>query len=187
MFGPDDYQLIPSVYACIGKNETPFVIGNGENMWDVTYVTNVADAHVLAAENLVSTKTAAGQAFFISNNEPIPFRDLCLAIWAHFGHIPTLEVHIPECLAVFTGYVAEWVAWLTGSPITLSSGSVRDACGVRYCDGSKAERILGYKPRICLEEGLRISCEVSNFTNGTAHYFSKRLRRRIGLCCKAQT
>lgn len=115
---------------------------------------------MLAAENLVSSKTAAGEPFFISNNEPIPFRDLCLAIWTHLGHYPPFEFRVPESLAWFTGYVAEWVAWLTGNPVTLSGGSVKDACGIRYCNGGKAERILGYVPKVGIEEGIRISCEV---------------------------
>ncbi|KAL9069078.1 MAG: hypothetical protein Q9161_005725 [Pseudevernia consocians] len=91
LFGPGDYQLIPSVHACIAKGETPFVVGDGENLWDVTYVGNVADAHVLAVENLLSTRTAAGEAIFISNEEPIPFRDFCLEVWKNFGHYPSYE------------------------------------------------------------------------------------------------
>ena len=135
----------------------------GENLWDVTYVTNVADAHVIAAENLITSKTAAGQAIFISNNEPITFRDLCLAIWANFGHHPPYEVHIPGSLAVAVGYIAEWVAWLMGKPYTISGGSVLDACGMRYVTGQKAAQLLGYKPRVGIEEGIRLSCEVNTY------------------------
>lgn len=160
IFGPGDPQLVPSIHACIAKGETPWVIGSGNNMWDVTYVTNIADAHVLAAENLLSSRTAAGEAFFISNNEPISFRDFCLAIWAQFGHYPRFRVHIPERLAILVGNLAEWSTWLTGSPTTLSSGSVMEACATRYCNGAKARKILGYVPRVGIEEGVRISCEV---------------------------
>ena len=165
MLGPGDYVLIPSIHACIAKLETPFVIGDGLNMWDVTYVGNIADAHVLAAENLISSKTAAGEAFFISNNEPIAFRDLCLAVWAQFGHYPPFEMRVPAALAVFSGYVWEWVTWLTGAPLTLSSGSVKDACGIRYINGKKAERILGYTPRVGIEEAITTSCKVSSSTS----------------------
>lgn len=160
VFGPEDYQLIPSVHACIAKHETPFVIGTGDNLWDVTYVSNIADAHVLAAENLMTTRTAAGEAFFISNHEPIPFRDFCLEVWKQFGHYPPFEVHIPAGLGRLAGYTAEWITWLTGTPTTLSSGSVLDACSTRYCSGVKARKVLGYEPRVGIEEGIRISCEV---------------------------
>ena len=161
LFGPGDYQLIPSVHACIAKGETPFVVGDGENLWDVTYVGNVADAHVLAVENLLSTRTAAGEAIFVSNEEPIPFRDFCLEVWKNFGHYPSFEVHIPVPLAAMAGYIAELATWITGTPATLSRGSVFDACGTRYCSGEKARQILGYKPRVGIEEGIRIGCMVS--------------------------
>lgn len=158
--GPGDYQLVPAIHACIAKRETPFIIGDGLNLWDVTYVSNVADAHVLAVENLVTSRTAAGEAFFIQNNEPVTFRDFCLAIWAHFGHIPPYEINIPEGLAYFAGLVSEMVTWVTGTTATLSRGSVRDACAVRYAKGDKAREILGYEARIGIEEAIRLSCEV---------------------------
>jgi hypothetical protein len=47
-----------------------------------------------------------------------------------------------------------------GTPTTLSRGSVKDACSMRYASGQKARRILGYEARIGIEEGLRISCLV---------------------------
>lgn len=172
--GPGDYQLLPAIHACIAKGETPWVIGSGLNYWDVTLVQNVADAHVLAAENLVSTqRTAAGEAFFIQNNEPITFRDFCLTIWRNFGHIPPFTVHIPESLAWVAGLVAEYYTWLTGTPTTLSRGSVHDACHMRYASGEKARRILGYEARLGLEEGIRLSCEVRNS-------FCERNDKRLG-------
>ncbi|KAL4973886.1 hypothetical protein BDW66DRAFT_141134 [Aspergillus desertorum] len=157
--GPGDCQLVPAIHACIAKGETPFVIGDGLNLWDISYVTNVADAHVLAAENLVSSRTAAGEAFFIQNNEPIAFRDFCLAIWAHFGHIPPFEIHIPKWVACFAGLVSEALTWASGHATTLSRGSVNDACAVRYASGEKARSILGYEARVGLEDGIRMSCE----------------------------
>lgn len=159
--GEGDKQLLPSIHACIAKRETPYIIGDGHNLWDLTYVGNVADAHVLAAENLLSTMTAAGEVFFIQNNEPLAFRDFSLAVWKYFGHIPPYEIVIPTSLAWFAGLLAECFTWVSGSTNTLSRGSVKDACSVRYANGFKAGKILGYRPRIGIEEGLRISCEVS--------------------------
>ncbi|KAJ5093153.1 3-beta hydroxysteroid dehydrogenase/isomerase [Penicillium angulare] len=159
--GPGDYQLVPAIHACIAKYETPFVIGTGDNLWDVTHVSNVADSHVLAVENMVSCRTAAGEAFFIQNNEPITFRNFCLAIWAHFGHVPTFEIRIPEGLAYLAGWLCEMATWVTGGTTTLSRGSVRDACAVRYANGKKAKEILGYEARIGIEDAIRLSCEVS--------------------------
>jgi sterol-4alpha-carboxylate 3-dehydrogenase (decarboxylating) len=111
---------------------------------------------------LKSSRTAAGEAFFIQNNEPITFRDFCLAVWAHYGHIPPFELHIPERLAYLVGLVSEALAWVTGRTTTISRGSVRDACAVRYANGESARRILGYEARVGIEDGIRMSCEVRN-------------------------
>lgn len=121
----------------------------------------IADAHVLAAENLVSSKTAAGEAFFIQNNEPVPFRDFCLAVWAFFGHTPPYHIQVPVFLALAAGFIADVVAWATGSPLRLSRGVVKEHCTMRYANGEKGKRLLGYEPRVGLVEGLRISLEVA--------------------------
>ncbi|KAM0187331.1 hypothetical protein ACHAPC_004056 [Botrytis cinerea] len=161
IMGPGDKQLIPPIHACIAKGETPFIIGSADNLWDIIYVTNVADAHVLAAENLRSnTPTAAGEIFFIQNNTPITFRDFSIAVWKEFGHIPPYEVTIPGGLAWVAGLLAEGASWLIGSKEpTLSRGTVNDACAVRYASGEKAKRVLGYEAKVGLEEGIRLSCE----------------------------
>ena len=132
VFGEGDPILIPSIHACIAKGETPYQLGEATNLWDTIYVGNVADAHVLAAQNLFSSKQAAGHVFFIQNNEPVSFRELCLAIWKEFGHYPAFRLEIPERLGIFIGLVAEWATWLSGRQTTISRKSVRDACAMRY-------------------------------------------------------
>lgn len=169
ILGRDDYQLVPAIQACIEKFETPFIIGSGNNLYDFTYVENVAQAHVLAVENLLSTRTAAGEAILISNDQPITFRDFMLAIWAHWDHTPPFEVVIPARLAWAVGAVCEAVGWMTGTRTTLCRGSVKDAIGTRYCSQEKAQRLLGYHPKVDLWEGLRISCDVSTHTSSFRH------------------
>lgn len=164
LFGEGDHQLVPSVHACIAKWETPFVIGDGLNLWDATYVGNIADAHVLAVENLLSSKSAAGEAIFISNEEPITFRDFSLAVWKNFGHYPPFTLHIPKSIATIVGSITELVTWMTGSATTICRGSIGDATATRYCNGAKARRLLGYQPRVGLEEGLKRSCLVSQLS-----------------------
>ena len=159
IIGPGDETFLPSIYNLIGQGVTPFCIGDGLNLWDLAYVSNIADAHVLAVANLLSvSKTAAGQIFFVSNEEPAPFRDWCRAVWKECGHYPPFEIHIPIAVASALAVMAEGAAWLTGVPGTLSRGSVIDASVTRYCSNEKARDILGYRPRVGMEEGIRRSC-----------------------------
>lgn len=159
ILGREDYQLVPSIQACIEKGETPFVIGSGDNLYDFTFVDNVAHAHVLAAENLLSTKSVAGEAILISNDQPITFRDFMLAIWAQFDHVPPFALSIPAPLATFYGLVLEWAAWTRGAKTTVCRGSVKDALGTRYANLDKAKQLLGYAPIVDIWDGVRISCD----------------------------
>ncbi|KAK7180611.1 3-beta hydroxysteroid dehydrogenase/isomerase [Paraphaeosphaeria sporulosa] len=159
IFGPRDPVTIPTIYGCIANGETPFILGSGTNLQDYVYVANVADAHVLALHNLLDLGTAAGEAFFITNGEPITVRDLCLAVWKEFGHYPRFQLRIPEELAWWMGWGLEWASWLTNRKGTFSRGVVLDATKTRYVNITKARRVLGYVPRVSLPEALKISCQ----------------------------
>ena len=168
IIGPGDtYGVIATMHACIANGETPWIIGTGDNMYDFVYISNVADAHVLALENLLSTtpspESAAGQAMFVSNQQPVYFRDFMVAIWSHFGHVPPFQFTVPTSLAWFAGLMAEVKVWVAGGKESaLSRGSVRDAVGTRYASNEKARRILGYYPRVGFVDAVRLACEVSH-------------------------
>lgn len=161
IIGPDDTQVISLIHDLIAKGETCFVIGDGNNLYDWIYIDNAVHAHILAIENLLPTgpQTAAGHAFFITNQEPAYFWDFLTYIWAQFDHVPRLQVHIPVTLAVIIAALLEFITWLTGTPATLHRGSIKDAIRVRYADNGKSISILGYRPTVGLAEGVKRSCE----------------------------
>ena len=161
IIGPDDTQVISLIHDLIAKGETSFVIGDGNNLYDWMYIDNVVHAHILAIENMLPTgpQTAAGQAFFITNQEPAYFWDFLIYVWAQFGHAPRYRVYIPTALAVVIAALLEIITWLTGTPATLHRGSIKDAIRVHYADNRKAISVLGYRPIVGLAEGVRRSCE----------------------------
>ncbi|KAL7609743.1 hypothetical protein Lser_V15G10877 [Lactuca serriola] len=80
--------LVPSLAAArAGKSK--FIIGDGTNMYDFTYVENVAHAHVCAERALASdgsaSKRAAGEAYFITNMQPIKFWEFMSLILVGLG------------------------------------------------------------------------------------------------------
>ncbi|KUI67592.1 Sterol-4-alpha-carboxylate 3-dehydrogenase, decarboxylating [Cytospora mali] len=81
-FGERDYTTFAKIAANARKGKANMQIGNSQNLYDVTYVSNLVDAHPLAAQGLLRahgkplTSPATrvdGEAFFISNDEPILF------------------------------------------------------------------------------------------------------------------
>jgi sterol-4alpha-carboxylate 3-dehydrogenase (decarboxylating) len=125
---------------------------------DFVYISNIATAHILALTNLLTSQTAAGHAFFITNGQPITLRALCLAVWKEFEHVPSFSVTVPEWLARCMGFVAECVTGIEGE---FCRGVVSDGCRDRYASIEKARRVLGYVAEVGMEEGVRRSCKVS--------------------------
>jgi len=75
IFGPGDNHLIPTIVDRARRGRF-FVVGDGTNKVDFTYVDNAAWAHLDAAEALVDHEsTCAGRAYFIGNEEPVILYD----------------------------------------------------------------------------------------------------------------
>jgi sterol-4alpha-carboxylate 3-dehydrogenase (decarboxylating) len=157
--------MLLGMLGAYANNKTRFQIGNNENLFDYTYVGNVAQAHILAALALTSPKHAdgvAGEAFFITNDSPIYFWDFARKLWAMCAveqGKPVVEPKdcwvLPEDVARGIGQLLEWSFWLLGKTPRLTTKVVSYACRTRYFNCSKAKQRLGYTPDVGLEEGLR--------------------------------
>jgi nucleoside-diphosphate-sugar epimerase len=83
VWGPGDPNLIPRLLERARKKQLK-IVGDGKNMVDISYIDNVVDAHITAAINLELYGTAAGEAFFISQGEPVKLwgwiNDLLIAL-----------------------------------------------------------------------------------------------------------
>ncbi|XP_058781077.1 3beta-hydroxysteroid-dehydrogenase/decarboxylase-like [Vicia villosa] len=166
IFGPGDKLLVPSLVDAARAGKSKFIIGDGNNVYDFTYVENVAHGHIcadraLASEGSVSEK-AAGQAYFITNMEPIKFWEFMSLILEGLGYqrprikIPAFVVmpiaHLVELIYRLLGPYGMKVPQLTPSRIRLLS------CTRSY-NSSKAKDRLGYVPVVTLQEGLRMTIE----------------------------
>ena len=111
IIGPGDTQVISVLQDLIAKSETSFILNDGHNLSDWTYIDNAVHAHILAVENLLlGPQTAAGHAFFVTNQKPVYFWDFLVYVWAQFGHTPRFRLHIPVGLAS----ILEFLTWVMG-------------------------------------------------------------------------
>ena len=91
IFGEGDQQNLPKMVSAYRKGQTKFQVGDNNNLFDFTYVENVAHGHLLAVQALLQTHTLAtapldyekvdGEAFFITNGQPVYFWDFARAVW----------------------------------------------------------------------------------------------------------
>ncbi|KAM3283718.1 3beta-hydroxysteroid-dehydrogenase/decarboxylase isoform X2 [Capsicum chacoense] len=166
IFGPGDRLLVPSLVAAARAGKSKFIIGDGNNMYDFTYVENVAHAHVCAERALASggavAEKASGQAYFVTNMEPIKFWEFVALILEGLGY-ERPRIKIPASVMMPIAHLVELaykllvaygmkVPQLTPSRIRLLSCSRTFSC-------SKANDRLGYTPIVLLQEGLRRTIE----------------------------
>ena len=83
IWGPGDQQLLPRLVSRAKAGRLRFV-GGGHNIIDTTYIDNAAQAHFDAFANLAPGAACAGKAYFISNGEPKPVREIAAASHSQF-------------------------------------------------------------------------------------------------------
>ena len=107
IWGPGDNHLIPRLIDRAKKGRL-FLVGDGTNMVDSVFVDNAADAHLLALDQLSPTAACGGKAYFITQGEPMPMKELINAMLGAAG-LPPCEKHISGGLAKFAGLPLKWL------------------------------------------------------------------------------
>ncbi|KAJ9113648.1 hypothetical protein QFC22_005956 [Naganishia vaughanmartiniae] len=256
IFGPYDRQQLAGFKSVITNNQTRFQIGSNDNLFDWTYVGNVAHAHLLAADKLGSVVTpeeftyplpdvclstgdyrvptsrakplgpstaegslqaseeeqaaakeykkskdlkddaevdlrpvlrtkmdqfssvvsedpsdntetskdcqVAGQAFFITNCEPMYFWDFARQVWKSMGHVSTSKIALPASVGIVLATLAELWSKISGKEAGFTRFRVKFATQKRYYNAERARRLLGYEPVVGVEEGLKKTMEWYN-------------------------
>lgn len=157
-----------------GSKASPLVLslqlGDNDNLFDFTYVGNIAHSHMLAAERLLATKKRQetksippldyervdGEAFIITNDSPVYFWDMARYIWALMDRYvePNKVWALSEDLLTVVGAALEGVFGLFGKKPRLTRREVRYSCMTRYYSCNKAKQRLGYWPIVPLDEGV---------------------------------
>ena len=163
IWGPGDQQLLPRLVqrARAGRLR---LVGNGDNLIDTTYIDNAAQAHFDAFEHLAPGAACAGRAYFISNGEPKPAREIVNALLQAAGAPPvTRTLPFPVAYAIGAACEAAWTLLpLAGEP-PLTRFLVEQLATTHWYDMTPAMRDFGYVPGVTIAEGLerlRIACAI---------------------------
>jgi len=155
IWGPGDNQLVPRL-AERARQGRLRLVGDGLNKVDTTYIDNAALAHFLALEHLAPGAACAGKAYFISNGEPLPMRELLNRLLAAAG-APGVEKSISFRAAYRIGAVAErlwpWLR-LRGEP-PMTRFLAEQLCTAHWYSMEPARRDFGYVPAVSIAEGLK--------------------------------
>jgi sterol-4alpha-carboxylate 3-dehydrogenase (decarboxylating) len=165
IFGPGDNRFMPALLAKARNGQLRFQIGRGVWLSDYTYVSNLTDAVLLADEALAKdglNSIAAGQAYFITNGEPMPFWDFIRKVAARLG-FPPVKYRAPKSLVYVIAAVMEGIDTLKGGTLNAEDGltrfAIRYMCTHHYFSIEKARRELGYNPSVTVDEGIERTCQ----------------------------
>lgn len=175
IYGERDTQMTPRLLDVLRRGENRFQLGDNSNLYDWVHVENAATAHILAAKALLAESSSrdeeegeedkaikvSGEAFFITDDAPLPFWDLPRKIWAAAGHPMSTDSKvwvIPTKWALRSATALEWIVWAfslgTKRPQTFSRQAVEYCCLTHTYSIEKAKKRLGYVAHDKLEEGV---------------------------------
>ena len=131
------------------------ILGSGRNSLPLVYVTDVVQGLLLCADH----DNALGQAFNISNDQPLTQEEFLSAI-AHDLNVAPTRLHLPYNAAYAIAYAAERAVKLNSGkhPIVTRHGVTLYGTDNRHSI-DKARTELGYEPKVGIREGVRLACE----------------------------
>jgi len=149
VWGRGDTTLLPALVEMVRKGRFRWIDG-GRQLTDTTHIDNTAEGLWLAA-----TQAPAGGVYFVTDGEPVVFREFITAMLATQGvEIP--EKTVPAHVASAGALVSErlWrVLRRPGSP-PLTRFAVWVASQECTLDTSRARNEMGYEPRTTRAHGL---------------------------------
>jgi nucleoside-diphosphate-sugar epimerase len=149
VWGKGDTTLLPEMVSMVNAGRFVWV-GGGRQLTATTQVDNVVEGLVLAAR-----KGAPGEAYFVTDGEPVVFREFVSEMLETQGVEPPTRT-IPGWLGGALARVSE-PAWrllpLPGRPplARFTTWLLTQECTI---DDSKARRELDYRPIVSREQGL---------------------------------
>ena len=153
VYGPRDKNFIPLFRTAQRWGLAP-VVGSPSKQLTLVHVADLVEGIWLAAR----AEAAVGQTYYIGSGTHT-WREIVGALGTAMGtrlHI----LRLPGLVARLVGEIGELKWTLTGKPQIVCRRKIRDALQPRWtCTWAKAERELGYKPKMGLVEGLRQTAE----------------------------
>ena len=149
VWGPGDTTILPGLVEAVRSKKFSW-IGGGRHRTSTTHVANTVEGLMLGAE-----RGTSGEAYFVTDGEPVEFREFATELLATQG-IEAPDRNAPRALVGALAAVGEG-AWrllpLPGAPPVTRMAYWLAALDTTI-DISKARRELGYEPVITREEGL---------------------------------
>ncbi len=154
IWGPLDTNFVPGILSR-GRKGNIRRVGTQSKLVDCTYIDNVVEAHLKAAEALSPDSPLSGKAYFISQGEPVDIWEFIARVLKYAG-LPPIKGTVSPRAAYVAGAVCEkvykWFPSLGEPPVTRFAAE--ELVTAHWFDNSAARRDFGYRPIVTMEQGF---------------------------------
>lgn len=148
IYGPGDRRFL-KLFKTIHRG-TFRMIGTGEVLYHMTYVSDLVDGIILCGEH----PNALGQTYVFGGARYTSLRELVEQVSRAVG-TPLKRGHIPVAPVMAAAVLCEWLCKPLGIEPPLYPRRLDFFIKDRAFSIAKAQRELGFAPKVGLEEGLR--------------------------------
>ena len=160
IYGPGERNTLIGPLVTSLKQGVPLVVfGKQNTRMDYTYIDNLVDAQIRAAERLVPGSPVCGQAYFVTDGDPINTGRFSRTLVDDMG-IEATTLRVPGSVARALATASERVFQLFGKPKPpVSLVDVQLCLKDTFFSIERARQDLEYEPLVDTREGLRRTAE----------------------------
>jgi nucleoside-diphosphate-sugar epimerase len=151
LIGRGDTVIMPRIIRAVNEKRLK-IIGNGQNIVDLTAVSNVVKAIILSIN---ASELALRQTYNITNGEPVKLWEKINVVLKQMN-LEYPKKKVPKALVLAIAYWLEFSSRLTHKkepPLTVYG--VGTLCNSLTMDITKANSLLGYEPEMTIDEAIR--------------------------------
>lgn len=149
VYGPREADIYTLIATAARRRLFPIVGEGRQPQLSLVHVRDLVRGMAEAAE----APEAAGQAYFLSSEVGYSWEEVRCAVVEALGR-GVLRLNLPRALVTPVGVAAELAGRVLGAYPPLNREKTREAKHTWLCSVEKAQREIGYRPAVGLEEGM---------------------------------
>ncbi|KJS32212.1 MAG: hypothetical protein VR64_08965 [Desulfatitalea sp. BRH_c12] len=153
IYGPGDPARFLMIFKWANRGFFP-MFGDGKTFYHPVYIDNLSDAFVLSMD----VNAGNGEAFIIADEHYYPISELVTRTGRALGK-PVKIIYMPITPLVVAGHICEKTCKPLGITPPIFPRRVDWFRQVRAFKIDKAKSLLGYAPKVDIDEGLRLTAE----------------------------
>jgi nucleoside-diphosphate-sugar epimerase len=152
IYGPSDLHTLGFFRAI--RDRKFFLIGSGETLLHPTYIDDAVQGILGALEH----DAFDGSEFLVAGPKPVSVRELTEVAARALGVNPR-GFRVPRSISIVVAALFEFIGRITSRDVPLTFSRVRFFTENRAFRTDRATSILGYVPRLSIEEGISRTVE----------------------------